>query len=42
MNHSRRFWRLLLRLCPATQRAKVWLNVHGADLHRYGEPVAAD
>ena len=40
MNHSRRFWRLLLRLCPATHRAKVWLNVHGADLHRYGEPQA--
>jgi predicted metal-dependent hydrolase len=42
MNHSRRFWRLLLRTCPATQRAKAWLNVHGADLHRYGEPLAAD
>jgi predicted metal-dependent hydrolase len=41
MNHSRRFWRLLLRLCPATHRAKVWLNVHGADLHRYGEPLPA-
>jgi predicted metal-dependent hydrolase len=37
MNHSRRFWRLLLRLCPATHRAKVWLDVHGVDLHRYGE-----
>jgi predicted metal-dependent hydrolase len=37
MNHSRRFWRLLLRLCPATQRAKAWLNANGADLHRYGE-----
>ena len=41
MNHSRRFWRLLLRLCPATHRAKVWLNVHGPDLHRYGEPQPA-
>ena len=41
MNHSRRFWRLLLRLCPATHRAKVWLNVHGADLHRHGEPQPA-
>jgi hypothetical protein len=37
-NHSRRFWRLLARACPATQRAKTWLQVHGADLHRYGEP----
>jgi predicted metal-dependent hydrolase len=42
MNHSRRFWRLLLRVCPATQRAKAWLNAHGGDLHRYGEPLAAD
>jgi predicted metal-dependent hydrolase len=41
MNHSRRFWRLLLRACPATHRAKVWLNVHGADLHRYGEAQPA-
>ncbi len=37
MNHSRRFWRLLKRLCPDMQRAKVWLDVHGTDLHRYGE-----
>jgi predicted metal-dependent hydrolase len=37
MNHSRRFWRLLKRLCPEMQRAKVWLDVHGTDLHRYGE-----
>jgi predicted metal-dependent hydrolase len=38
MNHSRRFWRLLKRLCPEMHRAKVWLDVHGTDLHRYGEP----
>jgi len=37
MNHSRRFWRLLKRLCPDMHRAKVWLDVHGTDLHRYGE-----
>jgi predicted metal-dependent hydrolase len=36
MNHSRRFWRLLERLCPDMRRAKVWLDVHGTDLHRYG------
>lgn len=36
MNHSSRFWRLLLRLCPDMRRAKVWLDVHGGDLHRYG------
>jgi predicted metal-dependent hydrolase len=36
MNHSARFWRLVKRLCPAHERAKVWLDVHGSDLHRYG------
>jgi predicted metal-dependent hydrolase len=38
MNHSRRFWRVLERLCPNMARAKVWLDVHGPDLHRYGAP----
>jgi predicted metal-dependent hydrolase len=38
MNHSPRFWRLVERLCPDGERAKVWLDVHGADLHRYGVP----
>jgi predicted metal-dependent hydrolase len=38
MNHSRRFWRQLKRLCPSMARAKVWLDVHGPDLHRYGAP----
>jgi hypothetical protein len=36
MNHSARFWRLVQKLCPDHERAKVWLDVHGADLHRYG------
>ena len=36
MNHSPRFWRMLLALCPATHSAKVWLDAHGAELHRYG------
>ena len=36
MNHSPRFWRTVLRLCPDTRRAKVWLDTHGAGLHRYG------
>jgi predicted metal-dependent hydrolase len=36
MNHSARFWRLVQRLCPDHERAKVWLDVHGSDLHRYG------
>jgi predicted metal-dependent hydrolase len=38
MNHSMRFWRLVMRHCPDAKRAKVWLDVHGADLHRYGLP----
>jgi predicted metal-dependent hydrolase len=36
MNHSRRFWRLVERICPDMDRAKAWLDAHGADLHRYG------
>jgi predicted metal-dependent hydrolase len=36
MNHSARFWRLVDRLCPNVARAKTWLDMHGADLHRYG------
>ena len=36
MNHSRRFWRLVDRICPHVARAKAWLDAHGADLHRYG------
>jgi hypothetical protein len=36
MNHSARFWRLVQRLCPDHDRAKIWLDVHGTDLHRYG------
>ena len=38
MNHSPRFWRLVKGLCPGHERAKVWLDVHGSDLHRYGLP----
>jgi predicted metal-dependent hydrolase len=36
MNHSPRFWRIVGRLCSDMERAKVWLDVHGTDLHRYG------
>ena len=38
MNHSPRFWRLVNRVCPDANRAKVWLDIHGTDLHRYGMP----
>jgi len=36
LNHSRRFWRLVERICPELGRAKAWLDAHGTDLHRYG------
>ena len=36
MNHSRAFWRVVGRIYPNMARAKTWLDVHGADLHRYG------
>jgi predicted metal-dependent hydrolase len=35
MNHSRRFWRLVLTHCPHAGRAKTWLRTHGAELHAY-------
>jgi predicted metal-dependent hydrolase len=41
LNHSPRFWRLVRRVYPDFERAKVWLDVHGADLHRYGLPRKA-
>jgi len=40
MSHSPAFWRVVRRLCPDHERAKVWLDVHGTDLHRYGLPDA--
>jgi hypothetical protein len=36
MNHSRRFWRLVERICPDFSEAKHWLDENGSDLHRYG------
>ena len=36
MNHSPRFWRLLAQMSPDMKQAKVWLDVNGTDLHRYG------
>lgn len=40
MNHSRRFWRVVERIFPETERAKTWLDSEGADLHRYGVAAA--
>jgi predicted metal-dependent hydrolase len=36
MNHSPRFWRVVGRICPSSERAKRWLDNCGNDLHRYG------
>lgn len=36
MNHSRRFWALVGRLCADPGAAKHWLRRHGPGLHRYG------
>ncbi len=37
MNHSRRFWRVVERICPDLARAKAWLDANGTNLHRYGQ-----
>jgi predicted metal-dependent hydrolase len=36
MSHGPRFWRTLRRICTEVDRAKAWLDTHGAELHRYG------
>lgn len=36
MNHSPKFWNLVGRVFPETNRAEAWLRAHGASLHRYG------
>lgn len=36
MNHSPKFWRVVGKACPHTDRAKAWIDTHGNDLHRYG------
>ena len=36
MNHGPRFWRLVKDAVPATQKARIWLKRHGAELHRFG------
>jgi len=36
MNHSPRFWRLVNGVCSDANRAKLWLDIHGTDLHRFG------
>ncbi|ALK11021.1 M48 family metallopeptidase [Blastochloris viridis] len=36
LDHSRRFWDLVAKLCPEHAAARLWLKRHGAGLHRYG------
>ena len=36
MNHSRRYWATLRKLCPHTDEAERWLKRHGTELHKYG------
>jgi predicted metal-dependent hydrolase len=36
MNHSPRFWALVLDLFPETDAAEAWLKANGGSLHRYG------
>jgi len=35
-NHGPRFWALVERINGDADKARAWLNVHGAGLHRYG------
>lgn len=34
LDHSARFWRLVLTHCPNAAKAKNWLREHGQDVHR--------
>jgi hypothetical protein len=36
MNHGKRFWRLVERLCPGSERQRLWLNRNRAQLLRIG------
>lgn len=36
MNHGPRFWALVRQTCPDMDHARAWLDLYGAELHRYG------
>ena len=42
MNHGPRFWAHVERLQPTMKEDKLWLQVYGLDLHRYGPSEHAD
>ena len=35
LNHSPKFWTLVARTCPNTDRAEAWLKTHGPSLYRF-------
>lgn len=35
MDHSRKFWNTVEKICPGHQAPKRWLKQHGSDLHQY-------
>jgi predicted metal-dependent hydrolase len=39
MNHSRRFWSLVDKICDNVEESRHWLRNNGAALHRYGLPA---
>jgi hypothetical protein len=39
MNHSIRFWRVVLSHCAGSHRAKTWLRANSTTLHRYGTRI---
>ena len=36
LNHSRRFWSIVDRICDDREASRRWLRANGASLHRYG------
>ncbi len=41
MNHSPKFWKVARSLSSDVDRAEAWLNMNGAQLHRYGKIAAS-